>query len=143
MIRNKKSGFTLVELMVVIVIIGVLATLAIPRFNDATNRAKVAEAPRVLASFESAATASFAEVGHIPALDDLPFEIPKDSRWWTYTEVGTGVTNGGLQGIPQARMGAWDGTAGNTIHTTWDASDDKFVRGAVPTTAAKRYIPNW
>lgn len=46
--KNLKKGFTLVELMVVIVIIGILAALAIPRFLGATNKTKAAEFKPVL-----------------------------------------------------------------------------------------------
>ena len=46
-IRNNK-GFTLIELMIVVVIIGILAAIAIPRFSRVSNRAKQAEAGPIL-----------------------------------------------------------------------------------------------
>jgi len=48
-----KKGFTLVELMVVIVIIGVLAAVAIPKMMAATNKAKAGEGPQILRSIAS------------------------------------------------------------------------------------------
>lgn len=45
--RNQR-GFTLVELMIVVVIIGILASLAIPRFMGATDKAKLAEFKPIL-----------------------------------------------------------------------------------------------
>ena len=45
--RNRK-GFTLIELMIVVVIIGILAALAIPRFMRSTTKAKQSEAKQLL-----------------------------------------------------------------------------------------------
>ncbi len=46
--HRDSKGFTLIELMIVVVIIGILAALAIPRFMRATTRAKQSEAKQIL-----------------------------------------------------------------------------------------------
>lgn len=46
--KNGQKGFTLIELMIVVVIIGILAALAIPRFMRATTKSKQSEAKQLL-----------------------------------------------------------------------------------------------
>jgi len=46
--NDKEKGFTMIELMIVVVIIGILAALAIPKFMLSTNRAKQSEAKQLL-----------------------------------------------------------------------------------------------
>lgn len=61
-IKNRK-GFTLVELVVVIAILGILAGLAIPRFMDATATARGARLVADMRTIESAVTMQYAEKG--------------------------------------------------------------------------------
>lgn len=51
---RRRKGFTLLELMIVVIIIGILASLAIPRFIEATKKAKKAEGYSLLATIRSA-----------------------------------------------------------------------------------------
>ena len=59
-IRNRK-GFTLVELMIVVAIIGILAAIAIPNFLDFRLKAKTSEAKSNLGAIRSTEVAYFAE----------------------------------------------------------------------------------
>ncbi len=69
-IRNKElgleSGFTLVELIVVVMIIGILSSIAIPSFMSAGDKAKQQEASTLVASYIKAAQAYYTENSESP-----------------------------------------------------------------------------
>jgi len=141
MLRIKKQGFTLIELMVVIVIIGVLASLAIPRFTDASIKAKVAEAPRVIASFESAYLAGVAE-GNVTK-ENLVFD-PKNlgSKWFSYTFVGIAVSTPSDGDGLTATAGAGLSKLSNAVlAASYAVADDSFSH--IVSASLEKYVPNF
>ena len=66
-----EKGFTLVELMIVIVIVGVLSAVALPNFLSQTNKAKGTEARSQLSSIIKGASASYLEGGDDKIDEDI------------------------------------------------------------------------
>jgi len=70
-LKRKKQGFTLIEIMTVVVIIGVLSTLALTRYNKLINRNRWSSVLKALIPLRQAAEMYYLENGVYPVGDDL------------------------------------------------------------------------
>ncbi|MGA2914637.1 MAG: prepilin-type N-terminal cleavage/methylation domain-containing protein [Sedimentisphaerales bacterium] len=117
-----KGGFTLVELAVVIVIIGVLAAFAVPKFSASVERSKAAEAFNYLSAIEAAQERYHAKQGtyanQLAALD-IQFSEPK---YFTVGEVQGDSLETGWR-LTLTRKGASGGYGEYTVTFTQDGFD--------------------
>jgi prepilin-type N-terminal cleavage/methylation domain-containing protein len=90
-VHNRK-GFTLIELMIVVVIIGILAALAIPRFMQATTKSKQSEAKGILKQIYTMERAYRQENDvYVNDLNTIGVEIPATARYQYVVVANAGV----------------------------------------------------
>lgn len=125
--RKLARGFTLIELMIVVAIIGILAAIAIPNFMKFQARARQSEAKANLKAIFTAAKSRFAEMS-APALCGFCDWSAESGNRYTYFSVdstGTISSTAGSQG------GAEGDCAGATWAVAAQTTAGKFTATAV------------
>jgi len=143
MIKKAQQGFTLIELMIVVAIIGILAAVAIPAYQDYTIKAKVQEAVSLTSPARTAVGIWCSENGDFTGIagnTSLGLSATATDISGTYTEqvtvtAATGVITATMRNAAPAPAPirgetiTWTPTCSANSGTTWAIDgtiDDKF-----------------
>lgn len=139
-VKRQQSGFTLIELMIVVAIIGILAAIAIPRYQDYTTRAQVTEAITFASVAKTSVSEYYITEGKMPpdataaAIDITP----------TNTEVVKSVkySLSGSDGVITVAVNAVGGLAdGDTVLFTGSGSTEGVTWDCAAGTMDPQYLP--
>ena len=132
---NKEEGFTLIELMIVIAIIGILAAVALPAYQDYTIRAKVTEGLAIASAAKVTVTENWMSTGAAANLD-LGYTAPAATA-----NVASVTITAGTGAIAVVFTAAASG-ATVTLTPTFTAGEPVVWACTTATTANYRYVPN-
>lgn len=111
---STQTGFTLIEIMIVVAIMGILASITLPHYNSYTSRTRAAASAVELSSIKQAVNECVAQTGRIAGCDAGTNGIPAIAAFTTTSNVTalTSVSDGGISAI----TGSTDNTGNNLTY---------------------------
>jgi type IV pilus assembly protein PilA len=107
--KTLQKGFTLIELMIVVAIIGILAAVALPAYQDYTIRAKMSEVILVMSACRTSITEVYQSGGSAPGAGGWGCEISTTQQTKYVNQVNTtadGMVTATVQGIADVVNGS-------------------------------------
>ena len=149
MLKQVQKGFTLIELMIVVAIIGILAAIAIPAYQDYTIRAQVTEGLTLAGDLKAGIAEWYANTGSWGDLADLGISggpTDKAGKYVTQIDVAGGVItvtygNQSNQNVDGETLSLTPGLNDN-LDVVWRCGNANDPSGASMQTAGSTSVQN-
>jgi type IV pilus assembly protein PilA len=145
--KQVQQGFTLIELMIVVAIIGILAAIALPAYQDYTVRAKVQEGTSLSAPVRTAIGIACSEGTTFASADNNAFDLPAPSDYANASDmvslvtVGSGGASQATVTIEYAGASAPTQISGGEVIYTGDCYSTGMQWSITGNGVADKYLP--
>jgi type IV pilus assembly protein PilA len=139
--KRIQQGFTLIELMIVVAIVGILAAIALPAYQDYVVRSKMSEGEAAAAACKTSVS-EFLSTHSSAGLTGINFENSGCSNTVTQYVAGLDVSNGGIS-VNTQNTGAGDCSL--ILSPTTDTTDTATIAtwiGSHGGTCAAKHVPS-
>ena len=136
--RSMQQGFTLIELMIVVAIIGILAAVALPAYQDYTVRAKTSEVVLGASGGKTAIAEAYQSLGHMPEVASAGISAQVSPYVASVAYTKTSDTVGVITSTASAKESK---IAGSTVVLTGTADTTGVVTWVCTGTILPKYMP--
>lgn len=140
--KSNQKGFTLIELMIVVAIIGILAAVAVPAYQDYIVRSKVSEGIVGASEFKTAISEYYSFRGVLPANNADAGLLSTAASYATDYVASIGTATNGVVTVTFATADELHDASATTIIYTPDATGHKLTWTCTDGTTPDNYRPS-
>lgn len=118
---NQQKGFTLIELMIVVAIIGLIASFALPAYNDHTMKVRFAEVNAISNTYKTAVALCYSETNDLTVCNMGTHGIPGAAEPTDNLAAGMKVESGVISMTGTQAAGGWTSVMAPTVSSAGNA----------------------